>query len=941
MLERFRHRFLNRWSHVVSGHPWLIIIVAMIVAAGCIGYTATNLTFKPNRNDLLSEELPWNKRFIEWQSNFSGNADFVVAIDTWEDERPSEEKLGRVKKMVDKLGPELAGLEYVKQAVWGFDPLQVSPRAVRLLPWDQFTQQMKEISQSKILLESETPQELVRSLVAEVRNESNRGLAQEEMIAGIEGVKRLVDAFTLRMRTPAYRDVDFLKITEPDYGRQSWEYLMTENQRLMLIRLTPRKSPGALTPYDRSITSIREVLDRVRGANPGIDMGLTGIDVVETDETDAANLDSIKASIIAAILIAALLITSFHSYKSPLMMLITLGIGIAWAFGFLTGTIGHLQLISVIFTVILLGLGIDFGIHITTRFEIVRHDYPDDIEGFAQALTNTFETVGPGLLTGALTTAAALATTMFTDYAGVAEMGMIASAGIILCLIAMFSVYPAMLRLFKFRHRHITPIDTRVVDFFKEHWIMPFVKHPVITLVLAGTVTVLAAVAVSRMKFDYNLLELLPKDVPSVEWQRKISEEGDQSIWFGVSVVDSLEKSREFAKEYRQKRTVESLGGVGLLIPDDEDRKVALIKQVREGFAGVVDSVLSGKSKANGTENPQELVGQMNGLKTLMQALVFAAPRDIRTELTGLTISLNNFTNASLRISEEHRAARLKALQKDYATWRVKAAGLIDQTLDTSPLTEADMPQTIISPYVTEIDGKKWYALEIFPKVPEIDPKNKKDQGPLSEAVLKPFIGDMRAVDPNVTGVIVQIYESGTLIWSSYLKAGGYALAMVFVLLWIDFKILRDTILCLLPVLVGFALTFGVLWVLGIQINPANIIVLPLMFGIGVDAGVHVLHRYKQDRFTRPLGLSGGTGKGISLTSYTTMIGFGSLMVSQHRGMAGLGFVMMLGIGMTLLGCWLILPTGLELRTRQREKRDLMKKIHGDRHGKSKGEEGV
>ncbi len=168
---------------------------------------------------------------------------------------------------------------------------------------------------------------------------------------------------------------------------------------------------------------------------------------------------------------------------------------------------------------------------------------------------------------------------------------------------------------------------------------------------------------------------------------------------------------------------------------------------------------------------------------------------------------------------------------------------------------------------------------------------------------------------------MVQIYESGALIWRSYLWAGLYALLAVYVIVAFDFQSFSDAMLSLVPVAVGFALTFAAMYLAGVAINPANIIVLPLMFGIGVDSGVHILHRYRQAPYDQPPGMTAGTGKGITLTSLTTMIGFGALLLARHRGIASLGFVLAVGIGLTLIACWTIMPAWLELRNRRRRRR--------------------
>lgn len=135
---------------------------------------------------------------------------------------------------------------------------------------------------------------------------------------------------------------------------------------------------------------------------------------------------------------------------------------------------------------------------------------------------------------------------------------------------------------------------------------------------------------------------------------------------------------------------------------------------------------------------------------------------------------------------------------------------------------------------------------------------------------------------------------------------------------WVLF--VADAGLTLVPVAVGFVAAFGVMYVAGIRINPANLIVLPLMCGIGVDAGVHILHRYRQDPYTRPIGLTAGSGKGVTLTSFTTMIGFGSMLLVRHRGIASLGFVLAVGIGLTMLACWTVMPALLELWARRAQR---------------------
>jgi predicted RND superfamily exporter protein len=230
-----------------------------------------------------------------------------------------------------------------------------------------------------------------------------------------------------------------------------------------------------------------------------------------------------------------------------------------------------------------------------------------------------------------------------------------------------------------------------------------------------------------------------------------------------------------------------------------------------------------------------------------------------------------------------------------------------------------DLPHELMRPFKAKDPQDPRVILDVFPKLRtragvEVD-------SALHPLFLGDFVRDLRSVDPEVTGVIVQVYESGDLIWKSYVRAGVISLAIIFVVVWLDFLSLEFALLSLLPVAIGFSVTFGAMQLVGVSINPANIIVLPLMFGIGMDSGVHILHRYKQEPKNRPLGLTSGTGKGITITALTTIVAFATMIPARHRGIASLGFVLTVGLTLTLLACLTVMPAWLELRQRRVERK--------------------
>ena len=926
MLERVRDRLLGGWARLVTGHPWLVLLVAAVLAATALYTTITRFAFEPDRNALISPHLDWNQRFERWRQSFPGNEDMYVVIDSGPtDAADRDERIAEARAAVDHLGPVLHGLERTAHAAWGYPTAAFSERTLRMEAWDAFTARLEEIAASQPVLASPTPGAMLQTVMDQLKSsQDDAAMTDEQAAAQIDVLTAFLSSAAACLASPAEQRDSFgeLFMRQVDGGDDPWVYMTSDNGRLYFIRITASKTgDDALTAIGAAIEHVRDTLDDAAQRFPGVAMGLTGIDVVETDETEVATVDSAIASGVASVLITVLLITAFHSWRTPLMAMIALLTGIAWSFGYLFVAIGHLQVLSVVFAVILLGLGIAYGIHLAARLELVRHEHPDTVAGFAEAMADCFRTTGPGILTGAVTTAAAFVTTLFTDFAGVAEMGHIAAVGIVLCLIAMFAIFPALLRLVRPHHRHVRRLEDRRLRFYDERWSTPFIRRPVVTIVVIGALTLASLAIATRMRFDYDLMKLYPTGVDSVHWQERIERDGGGSIWTGTVIADDLAQARRITQALRDPANdlISEVRGIALLMPADEPRKIESINATRNRLGDALDQALA--DEADDPRGPG-LRGAVGGVRFEMTLGAGMIPDELRPAFDRLRAALDRIGQTLARLDAPTRADRLTQLDREYAAWRLATAQRIDQALDTAPLTPADVPDELLRPYIADrgpLQGK--LALEVYPAVPRDEPGI---DSALSPRLLPRFIAQMNDVIADVpdieradTGVVVQIYRSGDLIRTSYERAGLYALLVVFVLVWLDFRSVHDAMLCLMPVAVGFAITFAVMWLLGRSVNPANIIVLPLMFGIGVDSGVHVLHRVRQQPDGAVPGMTQGTGKGITITSMTTIIGFGAMTMARHQGIADLGFTLAFGIAMTMLACWTLMPAWLRLRQRR------------------------
>jgi predicted RND superfamily exporter protein len=213
------------------------------------------------------------------------------------------------------------------------------------------------------------------------------------------------------------------------------------------------------------------------------------------------------------------------------------------------------------------------------------------------------------------------------------------------------------------------------------------------------------------------------------------------------------------------------------------------------------------------------------------------------------------------------------------------------------PVSLDDFPTAFTSRFLSH--DEQW-LVKVYPRDPVWD-----------GAPLKRFVEDVRSVDPEVTGTPIQNFEASQAIWDSYLEAGGYALVAVLILLWWDFRTIHETLLAISPAACGLFVTLGVLGLWNIPLNQANMIMLPLLLGLGVDGGVHVLHDYRAQ--SGRYRMSRSTARSILLTATTSIVGFGSLMIASHRGLFSLGFVLTIGVTAALLTSLVAIPSFLAL----------------------------
>ena len=877
MHERLRKALLGHWGRFVTLHPGPTLSVCLALAILCVLLTAARLQFRSDRSDLVDPNLSWNKAYSQYKLLNPRWDDLTVCI-----EGPGGDE--RVDDLARRVAERLISSNHVLDADAGFDIADTGPRLFKAAPGPLFDLALADLERAKRLTAAGNANAALSIALSDL---ARQGQGEH----GLAHLETLLQPY-LEALSPGGAVPDFSSI-RPDQSR--WQPLVSEigSGRLRFIQVRFDKDEGGIDAESEHLDGLRqEVGDLVEADDlrDEIEWGVTGIPAIEADETKQSIHDSTIASIMALVLITALMLTVFRGYVVPLLAAGSLLIGMALSFGWLVIAVGHLQLLSVVFSVILLGLGIDFALHLVARLELVQ----DEHEQIHTAMARVFRGIGPGMLTGAITTAAAFGATALTDFKGMAEMGIIAGGGILLCLIAMLCAFPASLALTGRWKKIIRHRPGGESAHFAHGRLDSVDRRPRQTLVLASIAVILLIVGATRVRYDPNVLNLQPPGVESVEWEKRIVGDDARSVWAALVLVEP-QRAASMADRLRELPEVSEVGGMGLLLPEDRAQRADRIASLREQPNPPIAA----------DPSLQVLEAQLAAVRLGLLARSTTADQSAAAQIATIADRIEAALKGASALSPAQRAAGEEKLSASFANAQDVLLTWLNEALAPIPPGPDDLPKFLRGQWAPTED--KW-VLRVYPAA---DPAGRSILHP---ARLGPFVKAVRSVDAGVLGPPVQIYESSELIKREYVKAACYAVAAILILLMLDFRSLADALCAMLPVSIGFVGVFGMLGLSGMPLNFANIIVMPLIFGIGADAGVHMVHRWRQQPYGRPAGLSGATGRGITLTMLTTMIGFGCMLIAEHRGIRSLGLVMVVGLAVTLAACYLVLPAVLRLR---------------------------
>jgi hopanoid biosynthesis associated RND transporter like protein HpnN len=898
----FRQRCLERLSNALQAAPLAWIVATVILAAVGGWYAATRLEYKTSRNDLISRDSEYWRLFRVYTQEFRAEEDYVILV---EGNDPAE-NMRTVDALVAKLlsnQPDVRGAQQFqsRDIFYRINYDFLKHRFLFFLPPEDLVMIRDSIGDFRQLLTFlQQDPTLVNFYGAMGQMLRQMGATTGKERRDMESFLPTVTAIVQQMRTfDGESDADSLLspwstafFSEEMLGEAQeqlkWRgYTTFRKGKMFLILVHPRGENGNGTPpHPQTIQKLRAMIAEVQAERPNTRIGLTGEPVLDFDEMEASKQDATRAVLIAVALIAALFAYGFREITRPLLGTACVVLALAVTMGYATLTVGHLNLITVTFAVMILGLGIDLGIQLIARYEEeLLHHAP------ANAVRNTLVHTGGPIITAGVTTAAAFFSMGFSGFLGTRELGIIAGGGMLICVVINMTALPCLLLRVRSEAGVKKKTDEKPSPTALERLL---IHHHRDALTVIGAVTAVAGVAAFFVKFDYNVLNLQSKKLDSVQTELRLLEADAHSTIFAAVVADDIAQARELHPKLEALPTVATVASLVPLLPEKQEEKIALIQQIQRRLGKIR---FSPSASVDVRKLEQQLTGMRARARRLLEdAVVIGEERSVQA-LQPLVEELEKAQVALAQMSEEQKKKLLTAYQKVFFEQLQAQLDIITQQKIDAPMTLEEIPPELRQMYVGK-SGQK-FLLQVFPKE-NIWERDK----------LVRFVNDVRTVAPNATGTPLGLYEFVEALVVGYEKAAIYAFLVIVLLVLLDFRRWLAALATVLPLILGGVWTIGLMVAAGISFNAANIMTLPLIVGIGVAYGIYVVRRFREDgesHFHRK-----STGRAVIFSALTAMAGFGTLMLGTHRGIASLGFVMTGGIAMCLLAALLVLPPFLQ-----------------------------
>jgi hopanoid biosynthesis associated RND transporter like protein HpnN len=885
-------RVLAWLARSVYSHRRLFFYPQLVLFALCVFYTVKNLQFDTNRSNLVGANKKYHQTYLRFKKEFPTQDDLVVVV---ESEDPNKNR-----QFVERLGPRLeAETNLFRDVFYKGDLKMLGSKALLFVPDSDLEELKKTLADYQPFIKQFSHTTNLVSLFSLINTQfrtASREQNQEtdSMVKALPALERILREASSSLRrsgSPPSPGINALFSSGEDAEQQVYITFAKGSIYLVSAQAPSEDLNG------ESVDRLRQLVELVKTEVPGVNAGITGEPVLEHDEMAQSESDTTVASIVSLLVCALIFIYGYQETGRPVKATFCLIIGLGYTMAFATLTVGHLNILTITFVPILIGLAIDYGVHLISRYEEELRRGRTEQNALIKAIVYT----GQGIFTGAFTTAGAFLAMILTDFKGIQEMGIICGGGLLVCLIPMMTMLPVLL--LKGR-QNVLDHETGALAERRARIENLWLQRPAVVTCVTVALCAFSATQIRKVYFDYNLLHMQSAGLPAVEYETKLLNSADKSVLFGAVIATNLDQALALETSIKKLPVVENIESITRFLTEDQTRKLAMVGTIKSNLATV--------SFPDPDRTPVALMDLSSTLWSLYGYLG-AAYDEIGTnepalakQFLSLRDAIGQLRKEMLHGNEEEKkvnSSKLAAFQQAFFEDVQETFQALKTQDNRAPLRIQDLPQQLRDRFIG-VTGK--YLLMVYPK---------KDLW--RREYQKEFIDQLNTIAPDITGTPIQLYYYTYLLKRSYEEAARYSLLAIVILVLIHFRSPLSLALTLVPVGVGFLWLGGLMGYFGIPLNPANIMMLPLVIGIGVTNGIHILNRYAEEQ--TPNILARSTGKAVLVSGLTAIAGFGSLMLAKHQGIRSLGYVMSMGLATCMIAGLTFLPALLNLLTRRDE----------------------
>lgn len=670
-----------------------------------------------------------------------------------------------------------------------------------------------------------------------------------------------VDVIVNKLTESAHR------VVAGDRSPVQWadEFFPATDTRYQLIYLKPRSAFSQALPDAEVVAALRAMVETL-SLPQGTQVYLTGEITLQHEEIEAAVAGVSVAGWLAVALLFVVLVVGVRSAKIIFATFSMLAIGVAWTAAYAMLTVGEFNTLSLVFIVMFFGLGVDFALHFCLRFQESINSHKHDLQ---TALLTSTRSVGRAISLCAFTTAVGFLGFWPTAYKGLADLGVISAGGMFIAWVLTFTYLPAFFSLVGAPrdHQMDLPTSERVVKWLlgRRAWVVTSV----------ALLAVAAGVLATKAEFDYSVLALKDPHSESMQALRMLQRENLSTDYQLVVLSDAPLPGDEL----EALATVQSVGSIVDLVPQAQDAKLAVLDDLQFVFWDLLQ------------RDELQLASDTSAddVRTAISRMLAAADEDAGLgELREALQDLQSMPDGALLAWQELLLGNLL----DELNW-------LQRALTVSEVGLNDLPQQVRARLVSP-QGSYLHTISPAQDIAQVD-------------ALSDFITEVRSVQPTATGRPVIEWGVGGIVVEAFRQAALFALIGITLILLVTLRRIGPTLLILCPLLLAGVCTFALGVLVGQSLNMASVLVLPLIFGLGVDNGIHVVDRFldqsgqgEEDNVDRLMHSS--TPRAVLLSTLTTIGAFAALAISPHQGTATIGLLLGVSVALILLFTVFILP---------------------------------